>query len=179
VLFNHSNYSSQSSSVADWGLPYGGARVFGGGNGFYRTNYPTGYGHPASSYGRPSVEAYNRVPAPIVRSPQSVRPAYGEGFYGRSGETHAPAYGRAESPASDRMQQAYRSPVTYPKAEKTGGFHLFGGGGESKLKEPKFKEPKFKEPKFSAPKFKEPKMSSGHFGGGGHSSGHGGGKHHG
>src|SRR6202043_1030618 len=34
VLFHNSSYSSHSTNVADWGLPHGGARVFG----------PRGYG---------------------------------------------------------------------------------------------------------------------------------------
>jgi hypothetical protein len=64
-----------------------------------------------------------------------------------------------------------------PKAQKSGGFHLFGGGNQPKFNQPRFSEPKYKEPK-------QPKFSSNHSSGGSHSSGggksssHSSGKHH-
>jgi hypothetical protein len=55
VLFHQSNYYSQSITVADWGFPYGGPRVFSRGGGIatqavssYRT--PVGYGRPSGGY---------------------------------------------------------------------------------------------------------------------------------
>ena len=45
ILFNHADYYSRSTSVADWGLPYGGPRFHGGwrGSGRYGDAYRGGY----------------------------------------------------------------------------------------------------------------------------------------
>jgi Protein of unknown function (DUF3300) len=229
ILFNHSTYATHSATVADWGLPQGGPRWFAGqrtaggvANNSYRM--ASNYARPPT---RPAIEAYNRAPAPIARSQQSIRPSYSYGNSG-AGYSNAASSGagngvragsvyRGQLPGNQwqgNTQQAYRTPSpglprgdyegraagslgsgyagqsfagSSGKEARSGGFHLFGGGNEARLTEPKFKEPKyseprFKEPKFSEPKFKEPKfkepkepkMSAGHSGGG-----HGSGKHHG
>lgn len=89
ILFNHSDYYSHSSTVANWGLQRGGSYAFAGGAGYGRSgygnggNYGQGYGRsPARpldnryageqnrgypSYNRGTMEAYNRTPAPISR----------------------------------------------------------------------------------------------------------------
>jgi hypothetical protein len=157
--------------------------------GGYR-GYSEGYARPSIQ----SQQAYNRAPAPIARPQQYSRPdsrptqSYGgSGFYGagrsydnrgyegRAGYGYggaAPAY-RGPAAAYAHNDFAGRSSGAYGgrgfegysgKAQKSGGFHPFGGG----------KEPK-------APKAEK---SFGHFhaekGGhaGGHSGGHGGGGHH-
>jgi hypothetical protein len=232
VLFNHSDYASNSTTVADWGLPHGGARAYpaqaafagqsmGGQSngsrwppgrygidatpvqGFARTQDRYAANRPSdgrydqsrtTAYGRPGPEAYNRAPAPIVRQQQIARPTYSTGFYNHSaaGYNSAPGYGNG------RSFEAYRAPQTNfqrgevgnraygssssayagkaQKPEKSGGFHLFGGGNQPKFNQPKFSEPKYREAK--QPKFKQPKSSSGHSSSGGHSSGHSSGKHH-
>jgi hypothetical protein len=217
ILFNHSDYMSHSSTVANWGLPRSGMIAFAGSgaaggmrNGYARSGgggmAPVqGYARPpervapversyaparpaAESYNRPTMEAYNRTPAPISRpqtysSPQS-RLAYGPEAYGGSARSYsapaqtyrAPAesypradYGRSSGYNSFQSTDS-KSFKSYEKAEKSSGSRMFGG---ESYKEPKFKEPSFKEPKYSAPKFKEPKAPK--MSGGGHSSGHSGG----
>lgn len=98
VLFNHSDYSSRSTSVAHWGVPYGGRRAVPEHASIPRgyNQAPNGYGRSFNGYGtsgqrfeRPMPEAYNRVPPPVnrprpydVRPEQAVRPEYGSGFAG-------------------------------------------------------------------------------------------------
>jgi hypothetical protein len=48
VLFNHENYYSQSTSVADWGFPNGGPRAFSGGGEF--AGLSNTYGRPGGGY---------------------------------------------------------------------------------------------------------------------------------
>jgi hypothetical protein len=61
VLFNHSDYSTHSTSVADWGLPHGGPRAYpgrpdwgrgGGRYGWSRDGYNRAYGQPAAGFNR-------------------------------------------------------------------------------------------------------------------------------
>ena len=205
IFFNHSGYSTHSTTVADWGLSRGSMHAFAGQgamgglrNGYVRPGggsggLAQGYERPQErysqpqAYSRPSVEAYNRVPAPVSRPQAYGRPenrlAYGPEAYGGSGRGYsapvqayrAPAEAFARSDFAGRDSGAFRSAE---KPEKSGGFHLFGGGS----KEPKYSEPKFSEPKYKEPKFKEPKMASsksfgGGHSGGGHSEGHSGGHH--
>jgi hypothetical protein len=213
VLFNHSDYASQSTTVASWGLPRGGSSVFAGGYGGSRSisggssGYSGGYvaGAPVRGVERPlngyapiqrsyaqverynrpvpqvytprqQVEAYNRVPAPVQRAQEYSRPesrlAYGPEAYGGGARSyagpvqsyHAPAPQTYASRGDFGGRDSFNSgSFKAEKEPKSGGFHLFGGGGEKapKYSVPKFSEPKYKEPKYSAPKFKEPKMSGG------------------
>jgi hypothetical protein len=206
ILFNHSDYSTRSTSVADWGIRGGGARAFAGRGDGYRIGAERGYSREPEryapieraqqNYSRPQMEAYNRTPAPITRTQSYAGPesrlAYGPDYYNRGGSSYA---GRGYS----APVQAYRSQAAQGyrgSSELQGEAYGRGGatgresfGGEKMAKSGGFhlfgggnKESTYKEPKFSQPKFKEPKMSGGHsFSGGGHSSGGhsgGGGKHH-
>jgi len=101
IFFNHSNYASHSSTVANWGLAGGGMRAFAGQNsaGGMRSGYARpgggygaapaqGYARPPDHYApverysrqepqvynRPAMEAYNRAPAPIARPQVYSRP---------------------------------------------------------------------------------------------------------
>jgi hypothetical protein len=130
ILFNHSNYYSHSTTVADWGFPHGGRRAFGQpamsrqGNGFNqaRGGYNTGYGQgfhgtqgyggygsnrPGVGYARPGQQAYNHVQPAINTSQQFGRPAYGSSFSG------SPARGFGNSPGGfyGNSQPAYRAPA--------------------------------------------------------------------
>jgi hypothetical protein len=202
VLFNHSNYDSQSTSVAHWGAPYGGRRAFP-----ERTAIPRDYDRTQGSYGRafngydppgqrfnrPIQEAYSRVLPPVnrpqpyaVRPEQAVRPAYGSGFMGRPGESYGDRPGahygapmqfyRAPTTGSQRWDSGQRFSAPSPgndyarlsgKQERSGGFHLFGGGHASEKSYGGGHAPKG---------FKNEHRSGGrHAGGGGHSGGHSGG----
>ena len=133
VLFNHSDYASHSTTVADWGLPRGGMHAFAGhgGMGGPRNGYgyarsgggyagasgpgaiarPRGGYTPADrynrqapqSYNKPTMEAFNRTSAPISR-PQTYAPR------SESRLAYGPeAYGGTQSGYGNPMQ-AYRSP---------------------------------------------------------------------
>jgi hypothetical protein len=195
ILFNHSDYYSHSTTVANWGLSRGGMYAFAGGGatgglrngyGYGRPGGGSGYGPvarpyaPVERYGppadsRPAMEAYNRVPAPISR-PQAYgapqrRLAYGPSAYAGAERNYTSPAQTYRAPAESFQRGGYdprgTSSFKPEKEAKSRGFHLFGGGE---------KEPKYSQPKFSEPKFKEPKMSSKSFGGG-HSSSHSGGGH--
>ncbi len=176
VLFNHSDYSSHSTTVADWGLPRGGVGVFGGQRG---GEWRNGYGGSGGGYGqrpgrgvarpldgysanrfegtpnrgyqayepgirRSTTETYNRTPSATGRT-QTYRPesrlAYGPEAYG--GNDRGTGRGFNDS------MQAYRTPAENfhrdefgsrssnsnsffsEKQQKSGGFHLFGGGNNA------------------------------------------------
>jgi len=149
----------------------------------YAHNYPS----PGMGYARPPMEAYNRTPSGISRPESYYRPAptFGSNSYRTPSSG---VYGARPSPAYRAPQQAYRAPApafqqrgefaerssrgyegrgyseSVGREPKSGGFHLFGGGHESKMSEPKMSG-------------NEKKFSSRHSDGGGHSGGHGGGKH--
>jgi hypothetical protein len=85
VLFNHSNYYTHSTTVADWGLPHGGWRAAAERGGMVATSYrPSGnyggsYGRPANGYTtRPSgqnfASAPNRYPASGAYNPARAYP---------------------------------------------------------------------------------------------------------
>ena len=83
IFFHQSNYVTQSTTVADWGLPHGGPRAYlggGAGGGFYRSS--NGYGRGGGGYGGPV-----RAGAPIVRVPayggNRAGQGYGLGYQGR------------------------------------------------------------------------------------------------
>jgi hypothetical protein len=118
VLFNHSNYSSQSTSVADWGFPRGGPRAFSSQtiaprlpNNDYRQ---PGYGRPGDPYNRISGQSFVR---PARRYPLSPRE---EGF-NRGYQAPENNYARPAMPP----QQAYNrnpSPIARPYDSRTQPF---------------------------------------------------------
>jgi hypothetical protein len=190
IFFNHSDYYSHSTTVANWGLPRGGllayagrggagvgrggygesgqgvARPWDGGNRY--TGAPSrGYSVPSAGYRQGSTEAYNRTPAPISRPQTYSRPesrlAYGPEAYGGS----ARAYGGNEAYRSPATQ-TYRGPGESSEPFRGGGF---GGRGSESFQQPKYQEPKpggfhpfgggSKEPKmYAGNSFKEPKFSA-------------------
>jgi hypothetical protein len=191
VLFNHSDYYSQSTSVAHWSAPHGGRRPVPERAAIPRGYNPepgnygrpfNGYGAPGQRFDRPTQEAYNRVPPPVnrpqpyaVRPEQAVRPGYGSGFANRPGDFYgAPMQSyRAPAPGSQRGDpgQRFSAPLRdrdyaklSGKQEHSGGFHPFGGGHASAKSYGGGHAPKgFKN---------EHRSGGGHLGGGGHSGGH-------
>jgi hypothetical protein len=205
IFFNHSGYSSHSTTVANWGLPrtgfvaYAGRGGIGGGgrNGYgqrgaapveraYARQEPQVYSRQAAqAYNQPRLEAYNRTPAPISRPQVYSAPqrglAYGPGAYDGRGAYNGGERGYSVPSQSYRepTMQAYRAPAESFQRND------FAGRNSGSYKEPKsglFGGGGYKEPKFSEPKFKEPKMpkfkepKAPKMSSGGHSSG--GGKHH-
>lgn len=125
VLFNHSDYFTRSTSVADWGLRYGGPRAYGRrddreryGHGDYARGgdrWDRGYVAGRSGYGSDRGYRGGRGEAFAGGSrefygsrgnehfnPRYGRPAYGgpAGEYGRSGIPAHEAFGRSEMPSS-------------------------------------------------------------------------------
>jgi len=60
ILFNHSDYMSHSTTVADWGLPRGGMLAFGGQG--EMGGVRNGYGRSGGGYGAVSNQGYPRPP---------------------------------------------------------------------------------------------------------------------
>lgn len=120
VFFNHSPYLTHSNSVADWGFPHGGQRVFGNrGLPIYGGNH---HPMPMNRYGNGYESA---------RSGGYQRPAYGYGESGRNDFHNTPrveGYGRGygythpEAPgqmAYNRMPQQYQRPEAYAGRPQT------------------------------------------------------------
>jgi len=110
VLFHGSNYFSHSITVTDWGLPHGGPRAFGRGQGVVgwsnRSYRPRGgdrafagnrleerdsrnFQRSATGYGRTSQQAYNRFQPSVARpeqyrSQQNRSQPYSRSVYGSS-----------------------------------------------------------------------------------------------
>ena len=190
VLFQHNDYYSHSTTVADWGLPYGGPRAFRGYNRMPGQGFRQGFGRGSGGF--------QEARLPYGRGYQTGRTMYARTSYVRAGSVYGrpnAMYRRPEAPYPrsgfrqpvDRSYrspaQAYRGPVASyrnqgfgqrssfaggysGKANRSGGFHLFGGGHSSKG--------------FSGGSHKS-NFGGGHglFGGhsGGHFGGHGGGGH--
>jgi hypothetical protein len=109
VLFHNSNYYSQSSTVADWGFPYGGSRAassafYGGSNSYpgvaggYNRTFGDGAVHRPPSSSNYSRGGYTTGPSNVFvhRPPNGAqesfvhRPPNGaEGFVPRPPNTHA------------------------------------------------------------------------------------------
>ncbi len=145
ILFNHSNYYSHSTTVADWGFSHGGRRAFsqpamsrqgngfnqarggynnGYGQGFHGTQGYAGYGsnRPGVGYNRPVQQAYNHVQPAFNSSQGYGRPAYGSSFYGGS----ARGFGNSPGAFYGGSQPAYRAPAasfrTMSFAQRSRGF---------------------------------------------------------
>jgi hypothetical protein len=166
VFFNHSAYSTHSASVADWGFPHGGQRVFGarrlGGNGFgngYRGAQPYnraagGYGSGRGDYrgGQPMNGNYGRGYASRPDSPRSGDPGFhrvlparpqpyaGGGNYGRG------AYGQGF---------AGRPGESYAGRPAIGYGNSFGNG----YRAPSYREPAFRQPAYQNQPFRTPQMN--------------------
>jgi hypothetical protein len=151
VLFQHNDYYSHSATVADWGLPHGGPRAF---RGYDRAGYDRGGGYNGIA-GRGFRQGFVRTSGGFQENRHAFGPGYQSGgdVYARrplvtrnyfEPPARPPLYGRPRSPAQGYRTSAenYRGQWFgqrtsfaggYPgKANRSGGFHLFGGGHSSK-----------------------------------------------
>jgi hypothetical protein len=127
VLFNQSDYYSQSTTVADWGLPYGGPRGFSQGRGpasqagFYRAS---GYGLSNGRYNGTPAQGFMRTP---YRYPYGGnRPAE----YGRGYQTPpASGYGRSGQQSYNRVPLMTNRPQQYGSSSV--GSSLYSRSGEN------------------------------------------------
>jgi hypothetical protein len=160
----------------------------------YAAGSNRGYSARPENAVRPAFQdyAYSRAqqrtqPQMPARQQQAyARPGYGSSFYGGTGQTYG--YGRQQGSNYGAPQQSWRAPTmpsqrggfeqrsyaasssrgfmqSAPKQERSGGFHMFGGGRSS-------------EHSFGGGKAPKSYGGGGHGGGGGHSSSHSGGGHH-
>jgi len=138
ILFNHSDYMSHSTTVADWGLPRGGMLAFGvqGGMGGMRN----GYGHSGGGYGAASNQGTpwppgrpleNRFAGAPNRGTQASNPAYNRSPVEAYNHAPAPitrpqATGRAQEFSRPESRLAYR-PGAYGGGERSS----YAGAGQS------------------------------------------------
>jgi hypothetical protein len=145
ILFNHSDYYTQSYSVADWGLPHGGPRAFYGGHGSDRWHggYDRGFagqrGFDQHGFGQRGGWANNREFGhsnllPANGAPYNHGNAYNHGAnninrdpreFNRGNQTYGNGYAHSEMPARQMYSHAaiepaysYR-PQAYPNRGQT------------------------------------------------------------
>jgi hypothetical protein len=124
LLFNHSDYYSRSTTVADWGLPHGGQRYFGPrgyGRGPVTTARLSGNGYagggyrPQAAYGRPDLASGYRAGTPIRAGGQALRPGSG-GYPQRSNPAPGNGYARPPMEAYSRQPNGFAGqPVARPQ----------------------------------------------------------------
>jgi hypothetical protein len=124
VLFNHANYFSHSTTVADWGFPHGGRRavsqpgtnygtMYGRSNGFNRG--PGNYGQPRGGYNTGYGQGIGRAPQTFAGS----RPI--EGF-NRGYQGPGVGYARPVPQAYNHMQAAINTARPYARPGYGYGF---------------------------------------------------------
>jgi len=125
LLFNHDNYYSRSTSVADWGFPHGGQRYFGP-RGYGRgpdrgvttaklsgNGYSGGY-RPQAGYGRPDIANGYRTGTPIRAGGRALRPGFGD-YPGRAHPVVGNGYPRPSVEAYNRQPSGFAGqPVARP-----------------------------------------------------------------
>lgn len=167
IFFNHSPYFTRSTTVADWGFPHGGQRVFGA------RGFANGYHGP---------QPYNRGPQPYNRMGGGYVPARGDaamrGAYRSEGSPAGSSYGRGFAVTHPEVpgQQAYNrvpEPVSRPQAFAGGGNYArppYGNGQASRPAEnyasgtargfanayPGYRAPSYQAPSYREPAFRQP-----------------------
>jgi hypothetical protein len=125
VLFQQSDYSSQSTTVADWGLPYGGPRAFPQQG--WRSTQANNYYRTSVSYGRPSYNSERFALTTPYRYPYGGnRPAEG---YNRGYQASGGAYSRPPQGAYNHFPATPARPQQYGRP--TYGSNVYGRPGEN------------------------------------------------
>jgi hypothetical protein len=198
ILFNHSDYMSHSSTVANWGLPRGGSYAYAGGAGYGRSGYGaggrSGYsagGNYGQGYGRsPARPLENRLAGEQGRGYQSSNPAYNRGTMEATNRAPAPISRPQEFGRPQQEMSGPESRLAYGPEAYGGERNAFGrnGRGYSAPVQQAYRAPaeNFQRSNFGRSDFggrssgsygsfkaeKAPKMSGGGgfhlFGGGGH-----------
>jgi hypothetical protein len=134
ILFDHNDYWTRSTSVRDWGFPYGGPRWHGGdwahnGGGWNHGGYGNSYagnnggnyrprGGPVQPYNNPrSNEAFNggNTYRPRGEPVQPYADARSTEGFNRGYPSRGEVYGRAALPS----QGNYREPQTYGRPQQS------------------------------------------------------------
>ena len=130
ILFNHSDYMSHSTTVADWGLPRGGMLAFGGQG--EMGGVRNGYGRSGGGYGAVSNQGYPRPPErPLEnryagapnRGTQASNPAYNR--------SPVEAYNRAPAPIGRPQASSRSQEFSRPEGRLAYGPEAYGGGERS------------------------------------------------
>ena len=127
VLFHQSDYYSQSTTVADWGLPRDGPHAYPGWEGFARQSYertPGGSGRLGSGYNGNCGQGFGRPPD---RNAENWRGNSNRGFQASGGgfyRTPRQAYNQVQTPES-RQQSDRRS---YVSSSNRGADATYRGG---------------------------------------------------
>jgi hypothetical protein len=119
VLFNHANYYSQSSSVADWGFAHGGPRAFPGRGAI--AGIPNSYGRPGGGYRAPFGHGFvPRPPSSYEPPSRGYNPTLGRGFVPRT----SGSYGRPGGAYNPSLAQGFipRPPSSYAGARLGEGY---------------------------------------------------------
>jgi Protein of unknown function (DUF3300) len=188
IFFNHAAYFTHSATVADWGFPHGGQRVFGPrglpGNG-YRLPRP----YDGRSNGMNGAYATARGGAEMrgdYRGQASpMNGDYGRGFApthpetsGRSQFAGQEAYNRTTAPVSrpqtyaggENYARSYgyanRPAENYASRPATGYGNSYRSGNSNpgyrapSYQAPSYREPAFRQPAYQAQQFRSPEMNS-------------------
>jgi hypothetical protein len=125
VLFNHSDYASHSTTVADWGLPRGSMHAFAGQGGFggQRNNY--GYGRSGNGYsgGYGNGYAGSSGPGSIARPRDNYAPVE------RYNRPEPQTFNRQPMEAYNRAPAPISRPESYarPESRLAYGPEAYGG----------------------------------------------------
>jgi len=113
VLFQHNNYMTQSTSVADWGFPHGGPRAYPGRSEMART--PNSYGGPRDNYPRQGY-GYNRNPGQeYARSTLRYGDPRSAETFNRGDQRSGSVYGRPALPSQQAYNRYPQQPVARPQ----------------------------------------------------------------
>lgn len=131
LLFNQSNYSTHSTTVADWGLPHGGPRAFpqwGAGARQQTASYraPNNYGRPTSGFNngfntRPT-QGFPRTPGQSYVAGRSTYAATRPAVYNRGYQTSGLRYGQTTQ-ALNRMPVMTSRPQPYSRSNYSAAFN--------------------------------------------------------
>ena len=196
VLFNHSDYYSNSTTVADWGFRHNGLHAYAGRRTFTSGRSLAGYRGIGDRYNANRGQRFDHTPNTYAGNWRGNTDRdfhnFGGGYnraprqaYGRSMQDHrVPTSGFQRGEFSGRSSGTFASRNFAHSAAKpshSGGLHLFGGGHAPKTVSSRGSGGFHMGGGGHAPKVHGggKTFGGGHGqGGGGHSSSHGGGKHH-
>ena len=119
VLFHQSNYSTRSTSVADWGLPHGGPRAFSRGPSMVRAS--GNYYRNSDSY-RQAGRGYNPYPSQGFFRAQD---RYSANWSGQNRGYQPPAFGNTRPP----LQGYNRTPLPAARAQTYNSRAAYGSAG--------------------------------------------------
>ncbi len=169
ILFNHASYYTHSTTVADWGFPHGGQRVFGPrrvpGNG-YRGPQPYNRAGGGFDTARGAAEMRGDYRDAYRGEGSPTRDGYGRGFATHPEAPGQQAYNRMPAPVN--RGQAFagsgnyaRSPYGYESMRQPQeNFSNRSGMGYDRsypeARGPAYQSPSYRAPSYQAPSYRAP-----------------------